>query len=168
VAREVAELIRRDLAARRLSVDLLLAENLPPVRGDRVQLQQVLLNLLSNGADAIEAAGGGRRQLEIRTALVAPATVLVSVQDSGIGLSPEDAERGFEQFYTPKPRGLGIGLSICRSIVTAHGGHLSASAADGSGAVFRFSLPVAADSSIEVASLPELIVAGEKSGLLRP
>src|SRR5262249_42760092 len=120
VAREVAELIRRDLAARRLSVDLLLAENLPPVRGDRVQLQQVLLNLLSNGADAIEAAGGGRRQLEIRTELIAPATVLVSVQDSGIGLSPENAERVFEQFYTTKPRGLGIGLSICRSIVTAH------------------------------------------------
>src|SRR5262249_61547820 len=118
VAREVAELIRRDLAARRLSVDLLLAENLPPVRGDRVQLQQVLLNLLSNGADAIEAAGGGRRQLEIRTALVAPATVLVSVQEHGIGLSPENAERVFEQFYTTKPPGLGIGPSLRPPLLT--------------------------------------------------
>jgi len=117
-----------------------LAKGLPLVRGDRVQLQQVLLNLIVN---AIEAMSGiDKRELTIVSAADGPEGVAVEVRDSGMGLDPERAAHLFEPFYTTKAEGLGIGLSISRSIVEAHGGQLSAAANAPRGAVFRFSLPV--------------------------
>jgi C4-dicarboxylate-specific signal transduction histidine kinase len=109
---------------------------------DRVQLQQVLLNLIVNAIDAMSAIDDRRRELTIVSAADGPETVAVEVRDSGMGLDPERAARLFEPFYTTKAEGLGIGLSISRSIIEAHGGHLSAAANTPRGAVFRISLPV--------------------------
>ena len=103
-------------------------------------MQQVILNLLINAIEAMGGMSEGPRELLISTAKTDPG-VLISVQDSGPGLTPESIERLFEPFYTTKPGGLGIGLSICRSIIEAHGGRLWASANEPRGAVFQFTLP---------------------------
>jgi signal transduction histidine kinase len=118
-----------------------LAEQLPPLRGDRVQLQQVMLNLLLNALEALNGAGEGTREVLIRTQPDGAGGVQVSVQDSGPGLAPERLEQVFEAFYTTKASGLGMGLSICRSIIEAHGGRLWASPNTPHGAVFQFTLP---------------------------
>ena len=119
--RDVIVVTRGEAAKNGISVETQLAEALPPIQGDRVQLQQVILNLIIN---AIEAMSGvaGPRELLIKTARSESDGVLVAVQDTGPGLAPENLNRAFEAFYTTKPDGLGIGLSICRSIVEAHGG----------------------------------------------
>jgi C4-dicarboxylate-specific signal transduction histidine kinase len=114
------------------------------VTGDRVQLQQVLLNLIVNAIEAMSGVRDRTRELRIVSRPEGPNAVMVEVRDSGTGIGAQSAERVFESFYTTKPEGLGIGLSISRSIVEAHGGRLSASANSPHGAVFRFSLPVAA------------------------
>jgi signal transduction histidine kinase/ligand-binding sensor domain-containing protein len=120
-----------------------LAPDLPLVKGDRVQIQQVLLNLILNAAEAMSTLPDGPRELVIRSGRDESGNVLVSVRDTGPGLSPEAMERIFHPFYTSKKEGLGLGLSICQSIIEAHGGKLWASANTPRGAVFQFTLPVA-------------------------
>ena len=107
-----------------ISVQTCLADGLPLIEGDRVQLQQVILNLLINAVQAMSGLSGGARELLISTERTEPDGVLVVVKDSGPGIAPETHEHLFEAFYTTKAGGLGLGLSICRSIIEAHGGRL--------------------------------------------
>jgi PAS domain S-box-containing protein len=139
--REVVELTRPEMVENAISVQMQLAESLPAVQGDRVQVQQVILNLVINAIEAMSAMSVGPRELLISTRRSESDGVLVALYDSGPGLSPESADRLFESFYTTKSSGLGMGLSICRSIVEAHGGCLWASANSPRGAVFQFTLP---------------------------
>jgi PAS domain S-box-containing protein len=139
--REVIELTRGEASKHGASVQTDLADQLPPIQGDRVQLQQVLLNLLINAMDAMSGVSDGVRELLISTTEGADG-VLVAVSDSGPGLNPHDDERIFAPFYTTKSTGLGMGLSICRSIIEAHGGRLWASANVPRGATFQFTVPV--------------------------
>ena len=113
----------------------------PRVLGDRVQLQQVVINLLMNGLEAMAPVTDRPREMLIRSQPHEAGEVLVAVQDSGIGIDSANAERLFNAFFTTKPSGMGMGLSICRSIIEAHGGRLSASGNVGPGATFQFALP---------------------------
>jgi signal transduction histidine kinase len=118
-----------------------LAPDLPPVVGDRVQVQQVLLNLMMNGIEAMKEVTARPRELWIRSYLDESGAAGVAVQDTGVGLEPNNVDRLFEAFYTTKPEGMGMGLAICRSIIEAHGGRLAALPSEPCGAVFEFSLP---------------------------
>ncbi|MEM5383352.1 AAA family ATPase [Paraburkholderia phymatum] len=140
--REVTALTCGEANRNGVSVRTQLAEDLPLIKGDRVQLQQVMLNLVINAIDAMSAVDDGPRELTISAATNEPGDVLVTVRDSGTGVAPENIERLFEPFYTTKATGLGIGLSICRSIIEAHGGRLWASANVPRGASFQFTVPV--------------------------
>jgi PAS domain S-box-containing protein len=124
-----------------VSIRRYLTEGLVAVRGDRVQMQQVVLNLILNAVEAMSAVDEGARVLALSTEPSGTGDVLVAVRDSGPGIDLELRERLFDAFYTTKPSGLGMGLSICRSIIVAHGGRLWAGANDPSGAVFQFILP---------------------------
>jgi PAS domain S-box-containing protein len=139
--REVIELTHGEVAKNGVSVLTALADDLPFVLGDRVQLQQVMLNLIINAVEAMSATRVGVRELLISTAADSSNGVVIAVQDSGPGLPPARGKRIFDPFYTTKTNGLGMGLSICRSIVEAHGGRLWASANAPRGAVFQFVLP---------------------------
>jgi PAS domain S-box-containing protein len=138
---EIVELTRREMVQNAISVQMELAGSLPAVQGDRVQLQQVMLNLLINAIEAMNGMSEGSRELLISTHKTESEGVLVAVRDSGPGLAPESADRLFESFYTTKPGGLGMGLSISRSIIEAHGGLLWAGTSTPRGAVFQFELP---------------------------
>jgi len=140
--REVIALIRGEVTKDKVSVQTQLAEGLPRIQGDRVQVEQVLLNLIINAVEAMSGIGEGARQLLIRTEKDASGGVLVAVQDSGPGLSPKSFDRVFDAFYTTKPGGVGMGLSICRSIIEAHEGRLWAVPHDVPGATFQFTLPI--------------------------
>jgi len=140
VTREVIALSLSELHRRRVTLRTELAEELPAVTGDRVQLQQVILNLLLNAAEAMSGIEDRRRQLLIRTEPEAADRVRLSVQDAGVGFEPHDAERLFQAFYTTKSGGMGIGLSVSRSIIESHGGRLWAEPNAGPGATFAFSL----------------------------
>jgi C4-dicarboxylate-specific signal transduction histidine kinase len=123
---------------------------LPPIEGDRVQLQQVILNLVINAIEAMSGSDAAPRELLLSTERNESDDVLVKVRDSGPGLAPAAAERLFDAFFTTKPSGLGLGLSICRSIVEARGGRLWATANSPRGAVFQFTAPAhTADSSAD-------------------
>ena len=139
---EVIAIAQHQLRRNDILLETSLAEGLPLVRGDRVQLQQVLLNLIVNAIEAMSGIGERRRELTIVSVADGPEAVVVEVRDSGMGLDPEHAAHLFESFYTTKPEGLGIGLSISRTIVEAHGGHLSAAANLPHGAVFRLTVPL--------------------------
>ncbi|SDD96367.1 PAS domain S-box-containing protein, partial [Cupriavidus sp. YR651] len=139
--REVIELTRGEASKHGASVQAHLADPLPLIQGDRVQLQQVLLNLLINAMEAMSGVSDGVRELRISTGRSDTGGVLVAVSDSGPGLTPDDAERIFAPFYTTKSTGLGMGLSICRSIIEAHEGRLWASANVPRGAIFQFTVP---------------------------
>ena len=143
---EVIALTRTEAANSRVSVRTQLAEGLPRVQGDRVQLQQVLLNLIINAIEAMRDVGEEERELLIRTRNE-PDGVSVEVRDSGPGFAPATLDRVFEAFYTTKPSGLGLGLSICRSIIEAHNGRLWASANLPRGASFQFALPAIASTA---------------------
>jgi signal transduction histidine kinase len=117
------------------------------VWGDRVQLQQVVLNLILNAIEAMGSVEERGRMLSIRTEQRGAAGILVAVHDSGPGVAPEHLQRVFEPFYTTKNSGLGMGLSICRSIIDAHGGRLWADADQPRGTVFQFTLPAAQEGS---------------------
>lgn len=121
--------------------------DVPPVEADRVQLQQVILNLMMNAIEAMRAVTGRARNLVVGVKRRVPDAVLVSIRDSGIGLDPRQRERIFDAFYTTKPDGLGMGLAISRSIVEAHGGRLWPTPNEDFGATFHFTLPAAAASS---------------------
>jgi PAS domain S-box-containing protein len=137
---EVVSIVLGELKRRRISLSLGLLDDLPPVLGDRVQLQQLLLNLFTNAMDSMGAVADRAHTLNISSEQLEN-WVLVSVQDSGTGIDPEQIERMFEAFHTTKPNGIGLGLSIGRSIVESHGGRLSASAARPFGSVFQVMLP---------------------------
>jgi two-component system sensor kinase FixL len=142
VVREVTDLVRNDTILRDIPVRLDVDATLPTIRGDRAQLQQVVLNLVLNGLEAASASSGRARGLVIRTCTEGKEVVIVAVADSGPGIDLADLDRLFEPLYTTKPEGLGMGLSIARTIVGAHGGELRAcNNADG-GATFAFTLPV--------------------------
>jgi hypothetical protein len=139
--REVIELTRNEARKNGVVVQTELVEGVPLVHGDRVELQQVILNLILNAVEAISELSEGSRELLITTGNAESGDVLVAVRDSGPGLAPAAIEDLFKAFHTTKPNGLGLGLSICRSIVEAHGGRLWASANAPGGAVFQFTLP---------------------------
>jgi NO-binding membrane sensor protein with MHYT domain/nitrogen-specific signal transduction histidine kinase len=140
VAREVLSLTRGELAKRGIAVKTELAAELPPVRGDRVQLQQVMLNLVLNAIEAMASNGDHARELIIKSEKDTDG-ILIQIIDSGAGLDPEQAQRIFQPFFTTKPQGLGMGLAISRSIIEAHGGHLSARRRNSDGAIFEVRLP---------------------------
>lgn len=140
--REVLALTQYELRRNEIVVEKRLTEGLPPLHGDKVQLQQVLLNLIINAIEAMKGVADRRRILTILSLMEGGEAVRVEVHDSGIGLDPETAKRLFEPFYSTKVNGIGIGLSISFSIVEAHGGRLSAAAGVPHGAVFRLSLPL--------------------------
>jgi C4-dicarboxylate-specific signal transduction histidine kinase len=138
---EVIALTRAEAANNSASVRTQFAEDLPRVQGDRVQLQQVMLNLIVNAIQSMSGVEDGNRELHISTVSIEPDGVCVAVRDTGPGLSPETLSRLFEPFYTTKPEGMGIGLSICRSIIEAHGGRLWAIPCEPRGALFQFTIP---------------------------
>ena len=138
---EVVALTRTEATNNSVLVRTQLAEGLPPVEGDRVQLQQVMLNLIVNAIQSMSGVEDGNRELHISTASIEPEGVCVAVRDTGHGLRPESLPRLFEPFYTTKPDGMGMGLSICRSIIEAHGGRLWATRCEPRGALFQFTIP---------------------------
>ncbi|WP_417021295.1 PAS domain-containing sensor histidine kinase [Bradyrhizobium algeriense] len=142
VVNEVMSLVQHELFTHRVALRLELAAALPPVLADRIQLQQVILNLVVNGIEAMQQVKDRPRELVIRTRQDETSQVLVTVSDCGVGVAAENADRLFDAFFTTKSSGMGMGLSICRSIVTAHGGRLSASGNAGPGATFQFTLPL--------------------------
>jgi len=140
---EVATLVQGTVDLHRASLQIDLASNLPPVWGDRVQLQQVLLNLIANALDAMETISDRPRIVHICSDRDETETIRIAIKDSGIGLGSQQVETLFEAFHTTKPEGLGMGLAISRSIVERHGGHLWAEANKGEpGAIFQFTLPI--------------------------
>ena len=142
VVNEAVALVERELVQHKVSLRTELAPALPEILGDRVQLQQVIINLLMNGIEAMQPVTDRPRGLLIRSGKDDTGHLLLSVTDSGIGISAENANRLFNAFFTTKSSGLGMGLSICRSIVEAHGGRMSASSNEGPGATFQLLLPL--------------------------
>jgi C4-dicarboxylate-specific signal transduction histidine kinase len=144
-------LVSGEITWHRVKVQTALAVDLPGVLGDRVQLQQVLLNLIMNAIEAMSSISGRARVLTIRSEQrEAAEKIAITVQDSGVGLGQGKAERLFDAFFTTKPDGLGLGLSICRTIISAHGGHLSNANNEDYGATFEFILP--ASKRVDVAT----------------
>jgi C4-dicarboxylate-specific signal transduction histidine kinase len=146
-AGEVLALSLRELQRNRVIVQQELADGLPPVAGDRVQLQQVILNLLRNASDAMSTVEDRPRLLLIRTQVEGDDRVRLTVQDAGVGFAPQAADRLFESFYTTKNDGMGIGLSVSRSIIESHHGRLWATLNNGPGATFSFSVPHASEAA---------------------
>ncbi len=139
--REVISLSLSDLQRSRIIVHHQLAHDVPPVTGDRIQLQQVILNLIRNASDAMSNIDNRPRELLITTEQDVDNLVRLSVKDVGVGFQPQAADKLFEAFYTTKEHGMGIGLNVSRSIIEAHHGRLWATANDGPGATFSFSIP---------------------------
>jgi C4-dicarboxylate-specific signal transduction histidine kinase len=141
VIEELLPLLRTDIRRRGVTLECILSDDLPTVAIDRVQIQQVIMNLMINGLDAMKGVSDRPRLLRIHTGRDAEA-VLVKVEDSGTGLDPAIIDRLFDRFFTTKPDGLGMGLAICQSIIASHGGRLVAKSNQGSGATFQFTLPI--------------------------
>jgi signal transduction histidine kinase len=150
LVREVITLVQRELTSHQVSLRMELAPALPMILGDRVQLQQVIINLVMNGIEAMQSVTDRPRELMIRSRQDDTQQVLVSVTDCGVGIAAENADRLFNAFFTTKASGMGMGLSICRSIIEAHGGRLWATANVPHGAAFQFTLPVNADTASPV------------------
>jgi signal transduction histidine kinase len=155
--REVIALSSAELRRNWVILQAEFADDLPPVTGDRVQLQQVILNLLLNASDAMRGIDDRPRQLAIRTERDEHGSVRLTVQDAGVGFEPQNVDKLFEPFYTTKSGGMGIGLAVSRSIIESHHGRLCAARNDGPGATFSFSLPCA----------PERVTGFEGFGAIR-
>ena len=139
--REIISLSQEQIVRNDVSVHTRFAQGLPVIRADLIQVQQVVLNLITNAVQAMSGVCEGTRELRISTGQTTSGDILVAVQDSGPGLDAQGSDHLFDAFYSTKPRGLGIGLSICRAIIEAHGGRLWASASEPHGATFQFTLP---------------------------
>jgi two-component system sensor kinase FixL len=147
LVREVLRLVRPELRESEITLTLDLADDLQPIETDNIQIQQVIFNLLQNGIEAINGSTGGERQLAIRTGRVGEDSIEISVSDTGGGIPADMMDRLFEPFVTTKPNGMGIGLSISRSIVDAHGGRLWATPNPKRGATFHLRLPTRSESN---------------------
>jgi PAS domain S-box-containing protein len=141
VVRETIPLVQRELISHQVLLRMELAPTLPMILGDRVQLQQVIINLVMNGIESMQSVTDRPRELVVRSRQDETQQVLVSVADCGVGISAENADRLFTAFFTTKSSGMGMGLSICRSIIDAHGGRLWATACEPRGALFQFTIP---------------------------
>jgi signal transduction histidine kinase len=159
VIEDVMPLVRHELLVHSISLRLELAAALPPVVGDRIQLQQVIVNLLMNSIQAMRSVTDRPRELLTRSREHGTDQILVAVEDSGTGIEPQNVDRLFNAFFTTKPDGMGIGLSICRSIIEQHGGRIWATRNSGVGSTFQFTL----DTRREMASPP-----APKSGRVSP
>jgi len=148
VVRETIPLVRRELISHQVSLRMDLAATLPLILGDRVQLQQVIINLVMNGIEAMESVTDRPRELVVRSGQDKPGQALISVTDCGVGIAAENVDRLFNPFFTTKSGGMGMGLSICRSIMEAHGGRLWATATVPHGSMFQFTLPASTDSAL--------------------
>jgi C4-dicarboxylate-specific signal transduction histidine kinase len=142
VVREVVALVRVEAHRKNTRVEADLLGDLPHTLGDRIQIQQVVLNLVLNGIDALQKATAGRKDLLIRTSRADCGDIMIEVRDSGPGIDPQNLERIFEPFFTTKKEGMGMGLAISRTIINAHGGTLSAIPNEDTGMTFRFTLPI--------------------------
>jgi C4-dicarboxylate-specific signal transduction histidine kinase len=147
VVRETIPLVRRELISHRVTLRTVLSAPLPMILGDRVQVQQVIINLVMNGIEAMHEVTDRPRELEIRSRQDETHQLHITVTDCGVGISVEGADRLFEAFFTTKSGGMGMGLSICRSIIEAHGGRLWATANVPHGTTFEFVLPVNEDTN---------------------
>jgi PAS domain S-box-containing protein len=147
LVREVIALLQRELTNHQVTLRTEFAPALPTILGDRVQVQQVMINLVMNGIEAMQSTTERRRELVIQSRRDEPQQVLVSVTDCGVGISAENADRLFNPFFTTKSSGMGMGLSICRSIIESHGGRLWATTNLHHGATFQFTLPVNGDAA---------------------
>lgn len=141
VIEEVLSILRYEIVDRQVSVTRDLSPDIPHIEGDRIELQQVLVNLILNGCDSLGNVDSQQRQMRIRTSVEDPNSIIVTVQDSGTGLDANDIDRVFDHYYTTKREGLGIGLSISKSIIAAHGGRIWAVNNPEGGAMFYFTLP---------------------------
>ena len=141
IIRETLELVRGEAQKKRIVLESELSEDLRPVFGNRIQLQQVMLNLFSNAIEAMDSVANGVRQLRVSSTSFAPESVSIAVTDSGPGLAPKDINHIFDPFFTTKSQGMGMGLAICRSLVEAHNGRLSARPGAEQGAAFEITLP---------------------------
>jgi PAS domain S-box-containing protein len=150
VVRETIPLVQRELISHQVLLRMELAPTLPMILGDQVQLQQVIINLVMNGIESMHSVTDRPRELVVRSGQDETQQVLVSVADCGVGISAENADRLFNPFFSTKSGGMGMGLSICRSIIEAHGGRLWTAANVPHGATFQFTLPVNADRAHEV------------------
>ena len=144
IIRETLEFVRVDARKKRIALQSELGEDLRPVFGNRIQLQQVMLNLFANAIEAMDGVAIGVRQIRVSSTSFAPESVLITVADTGLGFVAKDVNHIFDPFFTTKSQGMGMGLAICRSLVEAHNGKLSARPGDERGAVFEITLPVGA------------------------
>ena len=142
VAREVLGLLQHDLESNQVTVATEYLVNMPPVRADHVQLQQIVLNLVKNAIDAMSSVPSGSRRVRVVTRQNENSTVLLSVQDSGHGITAEDQDRVFDPFFTTKPTGMGLGLAICRTVAQDHGGNLRLVETSSHGSIFEIELPI--------------------------
>jgi signal transduction histidine kinase len=156
LVRSVLSLLEDELEVRRITVELNLAKELPLVDGNRTQLQQLISNLVLNAADAMSTVTDRPRTLSLSSIVEETQTILISVQDTGIGIEPDELKRIFEPFFTTKETGMGVGLAICRWIAASHGGELWASRNKASGSTFYLRLPVKQPSG---GSIPATITA---------
>ncbi|HYC09398.1 MAG TPA: ATP-binding protein, partial [Steroidobacteraceae bacterium] len=147
VVHDVISMVRSDAVARHVALDCVMPPGLPPVKGDRVHLSQVLLNLIMNGMDAIQASRANTKRVLIEAQPHAHGQVEVAVTDSGPGVPPEIIGKVFDPFFTTKATGMGMGLPISRTIIEAHGGRLWAERGSGPGLTFRFTLQRAGGSA---------------------
>jgi signal transduction histidine kinase len=138
----VLGLLQHDLESNRVSVTTDYQANLPPVRADRMQLQQIVLNLVKNAIEATSSAPPGSRRVRLVTKFDGKSTVLLSVHDSGRGITAEHKYRVFDPFFTTKPAGMGLGLAICRTVAQDHGGNLQLVETSSHGSVFEIELPI--------------------------
>ena len=145
VARQVLGLLQHDLESNQVSVTTDFQANLPPVRADRTQLQQIVLNLVKNAIEAMSSsAPPGSRRVRLVTKFDGKSTVLLSVHDTGHGISAEHRDRVFDPFFTTKPTGMGLGLAICRTVALDHGGNLRLAETNSHGSIFEIVLPIGA------------------------
>ena len=147
VVKEVIQLMEREVSSHQVSLRMELAPDLPLVFADQIQLQQDIINLVMNGIEAMQPVMDRPRELVIRSSRGEADQMLVAVKDCGVGISAENVDRLFTAFFTTKSSGMGMGLSICRSIIQAHGGRMSAANNTGPGATFQFTLPLPQEDS---------------------